>query len=278
VDPARPLYFPVKPEPLRMQAGLFRFGTDFGNGAADHAFLPRDATTARYLAEKAQVLALHPQRDGSSIRDELDERAFAAAEAWLLETLRAEGLVTTLPGSRPALTRALVEDFAVLRRHADGTDRVLWLQACFPSGWRPEDVLGQSFARIHARIPAFEAVASKAASLVEAMVTRGPYVRFVWTISADDALDHHPEQGRRLAWSPTTARGFLRVERQITVPFPDLSACVFLIRTYLYGFDELCDEHRETLALALELMPPELVRYKQLTSAVPRALQLLRSP
>jgi hypothetical protein len=259
-----------------MQPGLFRFGTDFGNGVADRQFLPRDATTARYLEQKVRVLALHPERDGFRIQDELDERAVAAGQAWLAQTLRAEGIVTTLLASRAALAPELVEDFAVLRRRADGTDRVLWLQACFPSGWRPEHVLGQSFARIHAPIPAFGAVAHKAASLVEAIVTRGPYVRFVWTISADDALDHHPEQGQRAAWSSKTERGFLRVERQTSVPLPELSTCIFLIRTYLYGFDELGDEQRETLALALERMPPELVRYKQLGSALPRALQLLR--
>jgi hypothetical protein len=81
VFPARPLYFPVKPGPLRMQAGLFRFGTDFGNGAADPRFLPRDASSAHYLAEKARVLAAHPERDGFSIHDELDEQSVAAGQA-----------------------------------------------------------------------------------------------------------------------------------------------------------------------------------------------------
>jgi hypothetical protein len=60
VKPERPLYFPVQPEPLRMQPGLFRFGTDFGNGDADQRFFPRDATLPHYLAEKARVLAAHP--------------------------------------------------------------------------------------------------------------------------------------------------------------------------------------------------------------------------
>ena len=151
-----------------------------------------------------------------------------------------------------------------------------WLHACFPSGWRPEHVIGQSFARIHARIPAFDAVAQKTERLVEALVTRGPYVRFVWTVTADDELDHHPEEGRRLAWSATVPRGFLRVERQTTVPLRAASGCIFLIRTYLYGFAELPREKREILARALEQMPPELARYKSLTAALPRARELLR--
>ena len=273
---ARPLYFPVLAGPLRMQAGLVRFGTDFGNGEADQRFFPRDATTPRYLAEKARVLAAQPAREADSLRNPADDACVAAAQAWFGETLQREGHAATAELPRTALGRELVEDFAVLRRDETGADRVLWLHACFPSGWRPEQVIGHSFAQIHARIPAFDAVARKTPSLVEALVTRGPYVRFVWTVTADDELDHHPEQGRRQAFSTTTARGFLRVERQTTIPLPTVFGCVFLIRTYLYDFAELSPEKREILAQALEQMPPELARYKSLTTALPRALQLLR--
>jgi dimethylamine monooxygenase subunit A len=276
VKPVRPLYFPVKPEPLRMQAGLVRFGTDFGNGDADQRFFPRDATSPRYWAEKVRVLAAHPARDAYSIESAADEACVGAAQAWLSETLQREGHGDTSSLARALLGRELVEDFAVLGLDATGADRTLWLHACFPSGWRPEHVIGQSFASIHARIPAFETVARKGNNLVEAMVTRGPYVRFVWTISADDELDHHPDEGRRLAWSPQTPRGFLRVERQTIAPLPEVAGCVFLIRTYQYGFDELSQEQRAILAAALERMPPEILHYKALDQALPRALELLR--
>jgi hypothetical protein len=228
------------------------------------------------LAEKARVLAAQPAREAFSLANPADEECVAAARAWFSDTLRREGHAATAELSGAALGRALVEDFAVLRRDDAGTDRVLWLHACFPSGWRPEHVIGHSFAQIHAPIPVFEAVARKTESLVEALVTRGPYVRFVWTVTADDELDHHPEQGRRLAWSAATARAFLRVERQTTVPLPRESGCVFLIRTYQYDFAELSPENRRILAKALEQMPPEILRYKSLTTALPRALELLR--
>jgi dimethylamine monooxygenase subunit A len=275
VLPARPLYFPVKPEPLRMQAGLFRFGTDFGNGDADRLFFPRDATSPGYLAEKARVLAAHPDRDQDRIESDREQRAVTLAAAWLSDTLRSEGHPNTSSVARTALGRELVEDFAVVQRDQAGADRALWLHACFPSGWRPEHVIGKSFTDIHAKIPAFDAALRKAPSLVEAMLTRGPYVRFVWTVCADDELDHHPDQGRQRAWSADTPRGFLRVERQTIVPLPEASACIFLIRTYLYGFDELGAEQRRTLAQALAQMPHEILSYKRLTGALPRALELL---
>src|SRR5258706_633167 len=70
VSLARPLYFPIKPEPLRMQAGLVRFGTDFGNGQADRLFFPRDESSPHYLDEKARVLQRYPARNAFSIRNE----------------------------------------------------------------------------------------------------------------------------------------------------------------------------------------------------------------
>jgi hypothetical protein len=276
VQPERPLYFPITPGPLRMQAGLHRFGTDFGNGQADRRFFPRDGTCARYLAEKARVLGSYPQRSAADVRDQADELALSAAHAWLSSTLSGEGYPDFSALGLAELGRELSEDFAVLRLAPSGVDRVIWVHACFPGGWRPEHVVGRSFLQIHAAVPAFGAVAGRAASLTSAMASRGPYVRFVWTISADDELDHHPEQGRQVAWHPDTARGFLRVERQVTVPLPSASASVFLIRTYLYGFDELTLPQRAQLGSALTQMPAEIARYKRLETALARALELLR--
>jgi hypothetical protein len=269
------LYFPIRPEPLRMSPGLYRLGTDFGNGEADQRFFPRDETTAHYLAEKARVLAAFPERNQSSVQDDADLRALEAAHDWFRRALAQEGETAAAAAPLEGLGAELVEDFVILRRDPAG-DRVCHVHVCFPSGWRPEQLLGQSFAQIHAPIPAIDGVLQKSRSLVDAMVERGPYVRFVWTITADDELDHHPTQGKRAPWSSGTERGFLRVERQTTVPLPAASASVFLIRTYLYGFDDLAGPARATLAQALALMPAEISRYKRLEAALPRALELLR--
>lgn len=258
-----------------MQAGLHRFGTDFGNHDADRQFFPRDEMAPRYLAEKARVLARHPERFACDLRDETEQAALEGARGWLVATLSAEGYgdVSTQPLSE--VGRGLCEDFAVIGREPSGADRVLCVHACFPGGWRPEHVVGRSFLQVHAAVPAFDAVAVKAASLTSAMVSRGPYVRFVWTIAADDELDHHPEQGGQRAWDSATPRGYLRVERQITVPLPSVSSSLFLIRTYCYAFDELSAEQRGVLRAALERMPADVARYKRLDAALPFALALL---
>ena len=258
-----------------MQPGFHRFGTDFGNGAFDRQFFCFDADAPRYLAERARVLAEHPERSASDLRDDDDRAICSAARAWLVSTLRTEGRAESRAQDLAVLGRELCEDFAVLRLEPSGEDRVVWVQACFPGGWCPEHVVGKSFVQVHGAVPAFGAVAAKASHLVTAMVSRGPYVRFVWTIAADDELDHHPRQGRQKPWRADTMRGFLRVERQVSVPLPSVSASVFLIRTYLYAFAELSAEQRGQLASALQQMPDDVRRYKRLAGAFPRALELL---
>lgn len=255
-----------------MQPGLFRFGTDFGNGDLDRQFLPRDEQHAHYTAEKRRILADHPRRVLVAAVSEEDHAALEAARCFLVQTAENEGHPVRSELSLAQLGAELAEDFAVLTR----ADRAVMVHVCFPSGWRPEAVVGESFVRIHRHVPAFGAIAERAHGLLEAMLTRGPYVRFVWTVTADDQLDHHPEQGARLPWTAQTAHGFLRVERQTTVPLAGGTASLFLIRTYLYPFAELSESQRAILSEALRQMPAELAAYKQLTSAVPRALQLLR--
>jgi hypothetical protein len=272
------VYFPVKAEPLRMQAGLSRFGTDFGNGEADRLFFPRDESSARLVVQKSRVLSAHPGRTACAAETQPERAALLAARRWLEQTLSREGHAVRGGVSLEELAPRIAEDFVVLHAPAGGVDRALFVHVCFPAGWRPEHILGKSFLQIHAPVPAFDGVVRAAASLTEGMVTRGPYVRFVWTISADDFLDHHPEQGGRAAWTAHTPRGFLRVERQVTVPLPKERAAIFIIRTYLYGFEELSALQRATLRRALELMPPEHRRYKRLEAAVPRASELLAEP
>lgn len=260
-----------------MQAGLWRFGTDFGNGPADQLFFSQDETRAPWLAEKARLLELYPQQNDGVVAGEAEQLALEAGRRWMLATLELEGRGQAAELPLDQLGRHLAEDFVILHCPPQAPDRTLFTHVFFPSGWRPEHILGRSFLEIHGRIPAFAQVARAAATLTETMATRGPYVRFVWTISADAELDHHPNHGMRASWSSQTPRAFLRVERQITVPLAPAPASLFLIRTYLYDFDDLSDEQRALLARALELMPLEILRYKQLEQALPRALELLRS-
>jgi dimethylamine monooxygenase subunit A len=261
--PAR--YFPVKATPLRMEAGLKPLATSFGNGDRDALPFQLDDERDRYLAAKREI---SPTRHRVLARNPDDERVHREVLAWMAATLRRDHTPTFAPealDSYAAIGALVQEDFTVLAR-ASGPGEAIAVHVSFPSGWRPERIAGTSFRAIHAPVPSFADVDAQAESMVRAMVERGPYVRFVWTISADDHLDHHPEEGRREAWRREDP-GWLRVERQITVPFPSLDASLFLIRTYLYPFASLTPDERAVLSRALASLPDDVRRYKGLEGA-----------
>lgn len=273
--PAR--YFPVRPSPFRFQAGLHPFGTDFGNGAADRRYFQTDDQRARYLDEKRRI---DPRRHRVDAGDDRQRRAMARVLEWTAATLAAEqpDRFTPAPTALRAIGAAVQEDLVVLHRRADGRDAVIATDVSFPSDWRPEAIVGADFRAVHGPVPGFADDPAQARSLVAAMIERGPYVRFVWTLKPDDRLDHHPERGPFPPWS-ADGDGFLRVERQVTVPFPDVAASLFLIRTYLYPFTALEPAERAALDRAVQAMPEPAARYKSIAAcrAVVRGL-LARPP
>jgi dimethylamine monooxygenase subunit A len=261
--PAR--YFPVKATPLRMEAGLKPLGTSHGNGDRDALPFQLDDERERYLDAKRRIPAA---RHRVLTKGPDDDRVHREVLAWMAATLRRdhpEAFAEAPLDSYAAIGARIQEDFTVLAR-ASGPGEAIAVHVSFPSGWRPERIAGASFRQIHAPVPAFADVDAQAESMVRAMVERGPYVRFVWTVCADDHLDHHPEEGRREAWH-RDGPGWLRVERQVTVPFAALDASLFLIRTYLYPFACLTPDERVVLARALETLPDDVRRYKGLEGA-----------
>lgn len=268
-----------------MSAGLFRFGADFGNGEADAQFFQRDRTAPSYRHQKLEIFRRRPQRL-SFATDEPAQAFQRAAYSWMGQTLLQEHPELSppipsevgergdrLPQCFQDLSLAVQEDFTLMMREAAG-DRLVLLSVCFPSGWCPEKLLGASFRQIHATVPDFGAVAAKSAQLIAGIVERGPYVRFVWTITADAVLDHHPEQSPRRSFEGATS-GYLRVERQVTVPFPEYRGSLFLIRTYLYPFAELDPVQRAVLREAVRLLPDSIRAYKGLPPDVSGLCALL---
>lgn len=277
------LFFPVDPAPLAMKAGLIRFPQDFGHGELDgHVFLVDD-DLPRALTEKRKVARARMFDD---VRTEDERRAERAVYTFVRERLAREAperladadadLAATMaqgetgPASEwDALGRALQEDLVVMHRGPSGDGRAIVAHVSFPSGWRPEHVAGASFRGIHEPVPGFPgkredspAVREAASrSMMDAMVKRGPYVRFVWTVCADDELDHHPDAGLRL---PKTSITHFRVERQLTWPFPEVEASLFVIRTFVYSMEELGEARLGVLKQALAAMPAEIRRYKGL--------------
>jgi hypothetical protein len=258
-------YFPIKSTPFRFQAGLVPFGTDLGGGAADQLYFQVDEQRPFYLAEKRRVSSA---RHRVLARDEPERLANERVLAWVNETLGREHpalFPAPLPGLR-AVAAEVQEDLVVMHRRADGGNAAIAVDVCFPSDWSPDRIAGTDFRFIHAPVPGFADSEAQASSMIAAMIDRGPYVRFVWTLKADDRLDHHPDGGPFRRWAEAQ-QGYLRVERQVTVPFAEVGASLFLIRTYLYPFASLAAEQRASLAGAVEAMPHEAARYKGIAEA-----------
>ena len=218
-----------------------------GNGLR-HELSPRVATAAvRTLAEIAAREWPSLFRLGERLTCGLTEESVSLA---------ADGL--------DRLAMNLPCDVAIVRRE-EGRDWNAYLHVCAPSHWRPEDKIGRSFVATHDPVPHFKRIDRAASGLVDAMISRGPWVRFVWGIETDTGLDHHPDRApsRTFATRPFVAR----VERQVTIPLPEHDAALFLIATSFVDRETVLAEDTlwRPLKRALERMTPEARAYKGIT-------------
>ena len=260
---------------MRMTLGVTAFDADAGRNPERYFQIDRERT--RYLEAKRRIDPARHYR--SPEHGELHDHVIA----WMGQQLQREHpelAAQTELGSYEGVARAVQEDFVVMGRLEGPTPRpsnaAIAVHVCFPSGWRPEDIRERNLAWIHRTVPDLNR--SHATDIPGLLFGPRPLERFVWTVTTDDVLDHHPDT-RRLR---TVARGdplWLRVERQLVVPFPGTAASLFLIRTYLYAFDTVTEPaEREHLALVLETDREDIWAYKGLDAAVRReAIRQLRT-
>ncbi len=190
-----------------------------------------------------------------------------------------------------ALCSQLQEDVAILstEKQPDGTTRD-WLSAlslCSPSHWAAEDKIGKTFFAIHEPIPGIEKINRAAAGFVDALVNKGPYVRFVWGFGTDDRLNHHPTAPSDWEQKDWSGRSFdrnrpgspfiLRVERQVLHGLPAAGAGLFAIRvSFIEGtLIRKNPRERDLLKSALLSMNPASRGYKGLVGHLEEVLKWL---
>jgi dimethylamine monooxygenase subunit A len=306
-SPAR--YFPIRNGRYEVTPGLFPLAQDFGNGAADARLFQIDRDWPRYRANK---LACRAERFEKYVCYDDFTPAVAAAACRLMltrvasdypnlftttrlpngteqfhsllsgETLTIDAEIRLLPESShaayadlfDALCCQIPEDIAIVRRTAERGEWNSALHICAPSHWAAEEKIGRSFTATHAPVPGFEKVSAASAALTERIVTRGPFVRFTWSIIFADRLNCHPDEPRGV-WDPESAQ--FRVERQTLWGLPDVDAYLFGIRVYNYPLQEIRRDgaRRDALVSALHSMSPESRRYKGLETAFDDVLHFL---
>lgn len=169
-----------------------------------------------------------------------------------------------------AIALAMQEDVVVMAEDGAGQLRAEWLAVCFPSGWDPAQVAGAGFGAIHAPVADNAALLAAGRALAAAMVDKGPFERFVWTVAPTGALSRHPASPAP-AFDGDVDRLWWRCERQVTVPVPEARRSVFLIRIHVAPLAVVLDDAAASASLdaALAAMRPETLAYKGLEAIAP---------
>lgn len=316
------IYFPIKNFVYDVGPGLHPLDYDFGNGDLDGRIIQIDDEFSRYRAEK--IAARKEDLTKYFGLSRLDPAVEKAAVYRLLEVMTGEwpehfnlsgagseirtlickltgeeldfdsgGKLTAVRGQKEgpsyehaidALISQLQEDFAIVSTKGEEN----WLSAghiAFPSHWDPRKKIGTDFVATHAPVPGFERMAKAHRAIIEGIVNKGPYVRFVWSFVTDTRLNHHPEapigddpvrwKGRSFDESdPTRAPFSLRVERQVTVPLPQVGAALFFIRLSFIDGRSIRDDSNQRVQLkaALESMTPAAREYKGVAGCFDRLI------
>ncbi len=173
-----------------------------------------------------------------------------------------------------ALALSVQEDIVVVR-DLGGADETECLCVTFPSAWDPQEKVGQNFSEVHQPVANNAALLRSHRPVMNALFHKGPFVRFVWGLSADGRLGQHPAEAetslpRDILHSPAklAAALFFRTERQVSIPLPTFGRCLFTVRVATQPLEAaLCNnERRRTFAAALASMNEELLAYKGLSA------------
>jgi len=154
-----------------------------------------------------------------------------------------------------------------------------------PVGARSVSRGATNFAWIHRHVAGFSVEAQR--SNLAALAGNGPWVRFVWTIAPDSALDRrrceavamHGQSTRNWDSVSSLESLYFRVERQVLVRLDgeEGDIVVFLIRIFQDPITHLQPDQRETVARALESMDSAIANYKGLLDHRKKIIEWLRA-
>lgn len=161
----------------------------------------------------------------------------------------------------------------IVHKLGDPDDFMAAGSICFPSGWWPEQKIGEPLADIHRPIPGMRLNNSR--KLVEMMVYHGPFERYVWSVIFNFDINGHPSRGK-VRFDPNRPVVNVKLERQSMFGFPDHDAALFVLHVRIIPEKDL---DRAALANALSKMTQEQLYYKNLEGCVNDVLNhLLRAP
>ncbi len=152
-----------------------------------------------------------------------------------------------------------IQEDVIIHALEDDQDWMAYGHVCLPSSWRPEEKIGQNLHALHSPIPGMNL--DNSLQLVETMVHQGPFERFIWSVVFDDRLNFHPDIPKS-TFDPKNPNVFVKVERQVTVGFPNQSGGLFLLCESLLDENEI---DRTALAKSIRGMNNAELAYKGLS-------------
>lgn len=166
------------------------------------------------------------------------------------------------------LAMSLQEDIVLMLPNAQGELYAKAMCVCFPSGWVAQEKIGKSFTDIHADVADNQDMLRATQAMSHAMANKGPYVRYVWTLSGSGELARPPGWGA-LSHVTHLSDCWFRCERQVTIALDGLGS-LFLIRVYVAPLQAVLQTpgRRARLLNALHSMSDALKRYKGLERAI----------
>ncbi len=175
-----------------------------------------------------------------------------------------------------ALACQIQEDLAIISKSPFGRDWLAAIHLCHANNWAAEEKIGHPFQSIHEPVAGVHSNKQDAEAVVNTIVKKGPFLRFLWSLTPEAELNQHPRPCLSSAGSkdkkkhidPHHPSLYLRVERQILWPFPEQQAALFTLRTYLTDCSQIRDnrEQNELLVSALNSMTKEQLKYKCLNN------------
>lgn len=263
--------------PFKMRPGLAKMDED-----ATQLFL-RDELASQYQARKQQLLSEDRSRALLGTAD-------PAVLAEIAKQYQAQTQIE-LPAEVEALTLGMQEDFVILHDEPLDQDwemRTRFLSVCFPSNWNPSEKINLNFQAIHVPVADNAMLQAGAKGIVDLAFRKNTMVRHVWLLTPNSDLPSHPLH-RPSLWKDAVERAgsgslldqlYFRVERQTTLPLPDLKRGVFFIRVMLAPVTDVLNvapERAAQLAEALRSMSANIVEYRGMTNDLPRVLAELDS-
>lgn len=257
----------------------YRFQLRFERGEpAD--FFARTANHDALLAERRRWLRDEPQTCAALLPpgEALLEEVVELAKVW--NGFSPENSTTSWQKCL-TLGEFWEADYLLLKAEADREIRLYGGCLCFPSSWRLSDKLGKPIEFIHGPVPGLNAGIGAAIHKFLANLKPGAAsLRHNWGLSRSAELNHHPD--RILPQLDATVRVdevWLRVEEQALVALPKTGGILFGIRVGNHSLGEVKANKVAVAGLcrALETMPEEMARYKNLAATRGRIVHLLRS-